>query len=290
MNAFNPAQLDRAAIRRAFDRAAAGYDAVAVLQREVGARLLERLDFTTLKPARILDAGAGTGFATRALAERYPAAQVVALDLAEGMVARASGERTCGDIEALPFADGTFDLVFSNLALQWLDTPRRAFEEFRRVLKQHGLLIFSTFGPDTLKELRAAWVEVDAAPHVSRFIDMHEIGDALVQATFAEPVIDVERITLTYMNVGGLLHDLKTLGAHNAVAGRSRGLTGKARYAQFTRAYEKHRTDGRLPATWELVYGTAWAPLPLERVVLAQQGEIAPDELRRMLKRERHGD
>lgn len=291
MNPPDASRLDRAAVRRAFDRAAAGYDAAAVLQREVRNRLLERLEFVKLNPARILDAGAGTGHAARALAQRYPDAQVAAVDLAAGMLARmaAGSARICGDIEALPFADAAFDLVYSNLALQWLDDPARGFSELRRTLKEHGLLIFSTFGPNTLKELRAAWAAVDATPHVSRFIDMHDLGDALVHAGFAEPVIDVDYFTLTYAEVGDLLRDLKALGAHNAAAGRVRGLTGKARYAHFVHAYERNRVDGRLPATWEVVYGTAWAPLALERVALAQQGAIAPDELRRLLKRERHG-
>lgn len=294
MNAPEPWQLERAAVRRAFGRAAAGYDAVAVLQREVRARLLERLDLVDFSPARALDAGAGTGHAAVELSRRYPQAEIAALDFAEAMLAAgpAQGQTprpVCGDIESLPFADDSFDLVFSNLAIQWLNDIDAGFGEIHRVLNERGLLLFTTFGPDTLKELRAAWFEVDGASHVNRFLDMHDLGDALVRAGFAEPVMDIEHLTLTYDRVDGLLRDLKALGAHNVTAGRPRGLTGRARLERLERAYEKWRRDDRLPATWEVVYGTAWAPLALERGVLAHQGSISPDELRRILRRERHG-
>lgn len=290
-------KLDRGAIRRGFSAAAAGYDAVAVLQREVQARLLERLDLVDFAPASILDAGAGTGHGTGALRERYRGARIVALDVAEPMLAqipisrwRRGPARVCGDIEAMPFADARFDLVVSNLALQWLTDLDGGFRELHRVMADRSLLVFSTFGPDTLKELRAAFAEVDSRTHVHRFIDMHDLGDALVRAGFAEPVMDVEHLTLTYTDIGGLFRDLKGLGAHNVTAGRPRGLNGRGWLRQVTRAYERWRVDGRLPATWEVVYGTAWAPLALERGVLARQGSISPDELRRSLRRERHGD
>jgi malonyl-CoA O-methyltransferase len=278
-------------VRQSFDRAATGYDAVAVLQREVQSRLLERLDLINFTPAAILDAGAGTGNGVRALAERYPEAEVLALDVAEGMLATIPSDqsRLCGDIEALPLQDGRFDLVWSNLAVQWLSDPDRGFGELRRVLNERGMLLFSTFGPDTLHELRAAWSAVDDFNHVNHFIDMHDLGDALVRAGFAEPVMDVERLTLTYEDIGGLLRDLKGLGAHNVTAGRPRGLTGRARLNKLKAAYEHWRTDGRLPATWEVVYGTAWAPMAFERVALSHQGEIPPDALRELLRRKRHG-
>jgi malonyl-CoA O-methyltransferase len=291
MSSTNPFQLDRQAVRRSFGRAAAGYDAVAVLQREVQARLLERLELINFTPATILDAGAGTGTGVRVLTERYPEAAVTALDVAEGMLAAIPSDRprVCGDMEALPLQDGRFDLVWSNLAVQWLVDPDRGFGELRRVLNERGLLLFSTFGPDTLRELRAAWSAVDQFNHVNHFIDMHDLGDALVRAGFAEPVMDVEQLTLTYEDIGGLLRDLKGLGAHNVTAGRPRGLTGRARLNALIEAYERWREDGRLPATWEVVYGIAWAPMAFEQVALAHQGEIPPDQLRELLRRKRHG-
>ena len=266
--------FDKAAARRAFDAAADGYDAVAVLQREIGRRLLERLDYVRLEPRTVLDLGCGTGFALDDLARRYRRARLLGLDFAHGMLARARRRGTwrnrprlvCADMESLPIADDSVDLVFSNATLQWADGPERVFAELLRVLRPGGLLMFTTFGPDTLRELRAAWAEADRsgagapapAPHVSPFLDMHDVGDALVRARFADPVMDAERLTLTYSAVRELMRDLKQLGAHNALSQRHRGLTGRRRLAAMERAYEPFRQGGRLPATWEVVYGHAW--------------------------------
>ncbi|MBK1691877.1 malonyl-ACP O-methyltransferase BioC [Ectothiorhodospira mobilis] len=261
--------LDKRRVRRTFDRAAASYDQAAVLQREVCSRLLERLSWIRLSPARVLDAGAGTGQGVRDLRRRYRGARVVALDLSPAMLrtaARAAGwwrrpALVCGDVETLPFADARFDLVFSSLAVQWCNDLERALAEFRRVLAPGGLLMFTTLGPDTLVELRRAWSAVDGRPHVSDFVDMHDIGDALVRAGFADPVMDMERMTLTYGDVRGLMGDLKAIGATNAAQGRGRGLTGPARLRAVEMAYEAFRDgEGRLPATYEVIYGHAWAP------------------------------
>lgn len=272
MNLFN--DLDRREIRSAFERASETYDVAAVLQREIADRLNERLDFIRLAPARVLDAGCGTGYSLPSLARRYRQATIIGMDMATGMLrharrrggwlARLGSRRRylAGDFAQLPFADASLDLVFSSLALQWC-RPEDVFAECRRVLRPGGLLIFSTFGPDTLKELRQAWSAVDGGAHVHGFIDMHDLGDQLVHAGFAEPVLDVERLTLTYETVRALLLDLKHLGAHNALATRHRGLTGKRRFSAFTAAYEQWRRDGRLPATYEVVYGQAWVPVRL---------------------------
>ncbi len=268
--------VDKQHMRSAFQRAAGGYDASAVLQREIADRLLERLALIKLAPTRILDAGCGTGYCTRALSQRYPRAQVLGIDIAEGMTARAHtdhGPRStlgrwrrrdryvCGDAESLPLASASIDMVFSNLAVQWCN-PQLVFAEFLRVLRPGGLLMFTSFGPDTLRELRRAWATVDADPHVHGFVDMHDLGDALMRTQFAEPVMDMEHITLTYTDVVSVMRDLKAIGAHNVARGRRAGLLGKQHYARFVAAYEsERRTDGRIPATYEVVYGHAWAPV-----------------------------
>jgi len=263
----DPFVLDTARVRAAFDAAADAYDEAAVLQAEVRGRLLERLDEVRLRPRAILDAGCGTGHAARALLERYRRARVIALDIAPGMLEATRKRRpwlrrldlVCANAESIPLPPRSVELVFSNLMLQWCNDPDRAFAEFHRVLAPGGLVMFTTFGPDTLKELRASWGTADRATHVSRFIDMHDLGDALVRAGFAEPVMDVEHFTLTYDSVRALMKELKAMGAHNATAGRSRGLTGRGRLAAVEAAYEGLRRGGRLPSTWEVVYGHAWA-------------------------------
>jgi malonyl-CoA O-methyltransferase len=276
----DPFALDQGRVRASFHAAACDYDAVAVIQAEVRRRLLERLELFRIRPRRILDAGCGTGHGARALLQHYRRAELVALDLAPGMLRAARGRRpwlrrfdtVCGDAAALPLADASVDLVFSNLMLQWCNEPDRVFGEFRRVLRPGGLVLFTSFGPDTLRELRAAWRAADGHTHVSRFIDMHDLGDALLRAGLGEPVMDMEHLTLTYPDVRSLMRDLKTMGARNATSGRSRGLTGPRRLAAVETHYERYRRDGRLPATWEIVYGHAWAGEPRGA---GQAGEVA---------------
>jgi malonyl-CoA O-methyltransferase len=259
--------LDTAQVRRAFERAAATYDTAAVLHAEVRDDLLRRLDWMTVAPRVVLDAGAGTGHASRALKRRYPHALVIAMDTSQRMLLEAGRRqswlrrfaRVRADAERLPFADASVDFILSNLMLQWCD-PDAVFSECRRVLAPRGLLCFSTLGPDTLRELRSAWRQVDSNPHVHQFIDMHDLGDALVRAGFAAPVLDVERYTLQYVDVRRVALDLKATGARNAALGRARGLTGRRQFAALQAAYETFRHDGRLPATYEVVFGHAWAP------------------------------
>ena len=269
MNALDEFSLDRDLVRRAFQRAAPGYDAAAVLQRQVGERLLERLELTTLAPDRILDIGCATGQPTLDLRKRYRDAKLLGVDIAEAMLKLARRRQpwlrparfVCAEASALPFSQASFDLLYANLVLQWCDDLDATLLEWRRLLKPHSLLLFSTLGPDTLKELRTAWSAVDGFNHVNRFLDMHDVGDAIIRAGFVEPVMDVEHVTLTYDDVFGLMRDLKRIGAHNVTAGRSRGLTGRRRLDALSRAYERWRRDGRLPATYEVVYGTAWTPV-----------------------------
>jgi malonyl-CoA O-methyltransferase len=261
-------RIDKIQARRSFERAADRYDEVAVLQREIGKRMLERLDLVRLQPATVLDVGAGTGFTSDGLLRRFPKAQVIALDFAVRMLRHARRKGTwlrrprclCADAEHLPLADASVDLIYSNATLQWCNDLDGTFGEFLRVLRPGGLLTFTTFGPDTLKELRQAWSRADGNSHVSPFADMHDVGDSLVRARFAEPVMDVERMTLTYKEVTDLMRDLKLLGAHNVTDSRSRGLTGKGRLRAMMQAYEAFRQDGRLPAAYEVVHGHAWVP------------------------------
>ena len=268
MQADQPPAIDKRQARRAFERSAASYDEVAVLQRETAQRLLDRLDYISHEPGLILDVGGGTGEATLALGKRYKKARTIALDFALPMLHRTRRRGSwlrrprcvCGDAEQLPLADQSVDLIFSNAALQWCNDLQATFQEFLRVLKPQGLLMFSTFGPDTLKELRQSWAAVDGTPHVSPFPDMHDIGDVMLRVGLSNPVVDVDRMNLTYADVPGLMRDLKTLGAHNVTTGRKRGLTGKGCLQAMFTAYEGFRVDGRLPASYEVVYGHAWAP------------------------------
>ncbi len=270
--------LDRAAIRRYADRASGGYDASAVLARELRAAMLRRLDFISFTPAAILDLGCGTGDGAVALAARWPAASVIALDMAPAMLDAVKGRSSAGRIEciraeaeSLPLPDATFDLVFSNLMLPWCEDVDAVFAEVARVLAPRGLFTFTTFGPDTLGELRAAWRAVDDGEHVHPFTDMHDLGDGLVRAGLTEPVLDVSGYTLTYPDAGALMRDLKATGAQNAAAARSRGLTGRGRIAAMAAAYEPFRAQGVLPATYEAVFGQAWGALSRG----ARDGEFA---------------
>lgn len=269
---LNGGAIDKGAARRSFEQAAPGYDEAAVLQRELADRLLERLDYIRLEPELVLDLGAGTGYAIPGLRRRFGTARILALDFAPAMLLQARDrDRTrgsrlgrpdcvCADVEALPLADASVDLIFSNVTLQWCNDIQGTFGECLRVLRPGGLLLFTTFGPDTLWELRDAWATADGHSHVSPFPDMHNVGDALVNARFADPVMDVEHLTVTYERARDLMRDLKALGAHNATSQRARGLTGRRRLLAVERAYETHRRDGRLPASYEVVYGHAWAP------------------------------
>lgn len=267
--------VDVAAARRFFARSAIRTRGMDTLAREVERRMAERLDYVRLAPARFLDAGAGVGQGLKQLADRYPAALPVAIDSAHALLAQAGTHSSlldraravfsrnhsrliCADFTKLPFAAGSFQLVWSNLALAWARDPLEAFKEFRRVLDVGGLIMFSTYGPDTLKELRQAFAAADELPHTLRFIDMHDLGDMLAAAGFSEPVMDMEVITLTYADFEALAADLRFTGQANATSGRRRGLMGRAAYQAMRNVYEGMRSQGRLPATVEVVYGHAW--------------------------------
>lgn len=270
-----PQRAEKRAVRRAFSRAARGYDAHAVLHREVASRLLEHLDPIRIDPARMVDLGCGTGGAFDGLRKRYPRSRLVGIDLALPMLheARARSawwrralrsnvpQLACADAERLPLASACAGLAFSNLMLQWCDPPA-VFAEAARVLQTGGLFLFSTYGPDTLKELRASFVPADGARHVHEFIDMHDLGDALVAAGFVDPVMEMEPITLEYSTVDALAADLRAAGERSAMRDRSPGIGGRERWRRMVERYETQRRGGALPATYEIVYGHAWKAAP----------------------------
>ncbi|MFM1977595.1 MAG: Malonyl-[acyl-carrier protein] O-methyltransferase [Pseudomonadota bacterium] len=286
--------IDKSRVRDSFDRAAETYDAAAVLQKFVRTEMLSRLDLVAMQPTRILDAGCGTGHASAALMKKYPKAELVSLDLALGMLRKtqsvnasfanrikrvfgqAQQNLLCADVEQLPLADASVDMIFSNLAIQWCNDLDAAFAGMHRVLRTDGLLTFSTLGPDTLKELRAASKTDAARVSVSRFFDMHDIGDALVRAGFSAPVLDVERVVLTYENAIDVMRDLKAIGAHNAADGRGRGLQGRDFLKKITANYEQFRREDKLPATFEVVYGHAWKPVSRPKTKIDLEAGFAP--------------
>jgi malonyl-CoA O-methyltransferase len=286
-------RLDRARLRAAFERASSRYDASAGLQTQVSDELLERLDAFRFEPRTVLDLGSGTGRVTRELKRRYPRALVIALDLAPGMLREARRHqglwrrfaRVCGDALRLPLKDGSIDVLFSSLMLQWCDPLDAALAEVRRVLRAGGFFAFSTFGTDTLQELRGAWAQADGYNHVNHFPDMHEVGDALVRAGLTEPVLDVDRIEVGYPDALGLMRDLKAIGAHNVTAGRPRALAGRSRLARMQQAYERYRRDGRLPATYEVIYGASWGAAGRPATaVLGGVARIAPGSIGRTVR------
>jgi malonyl-CoA O-methyltransferase len=264
--------FDLRQLRRSFGRAAPNYSAIAVLQREVETRLLEQLDYLENKiPARILDLGCGPGLSSATIKKRWPKSEVIAVDIALPMLREVPRhtrfwrpvKRVCADAGRLPFADQTADLIFSSLCLQWVDDLPGALDEFRRVLRPGGLLLFATFGPDTLSELRDAFLQAgERNPPLSPLAMIQQVGDGLIGAGFRDPVLDSDRFTLTYAEPMTLLRELRAIGAGDARSNRARGLGGKQRQQKMLAAYESLRRDGVLPSTWEVITAMAWAPAP----------------------------
>jgi malonyl-CoA O-methyltransferase len=277
------APIDQSRVRALFaePRRVAGAD---FLRREIAARMHERLSLVKIVPQRVLDAGCGTGPDLGTLQKTYPAAQIIGLDASDAMLAEAKApapalralnqmlsrlmpakagvDLLCGDFGTLPFGPNSLDLVWSNLALHWHPQPDRVFAEWRRVLRVDGLLMFSNFGPDTFKELRTAFAELDESPHTLPFVDMHDFGDQLVEAGFSTPVMDAERITVTYGTVEALLADVRAIGG-NPLATRRRGLIGRAAWKRMVDALEAGRgADGKIGLSFEVIYGHAFRPVP----------------------------
>ncbi|HRF13330.1 MAG: malonyl-ACP O-methyltransferase BioC [Candidatus Accumulibacter phosphatis] len=273
-----PAQfVEQRQVRRNFARAASTYDEVAVLQREIGSRMLERLDYVRIEPQRVLDLGCGTGASLTALREHYPKALLLGVDLCAAMLQAGQAQRSrlryllpflrgrqapllVADAACLPLPRQSIDLVWSNLMLHWLDDPLAVFREVHRLLAINGLLMFSTFGPDTLKELRASFA--DGYVHTQRFTDLHDYGDMLVECGFTDPVMDAEVLTMTYASFDDLLNDLRRSGSTCAMRARRHGLMGRSAWAAARAAYPQLAHSGRLPATVEVVYGHAWKAPP----------------------------
>jgi len=259
--------LNKSLVADSFSKAAASYDEAAFLQNEVAARVFERLSLMRIQPKQILDVGCGTGHCSRLLRDHFSKAKVFGIDIAPGMIEFAKQQQSLfrkinyqvADADKLPFEDNSFELVFSNLTIQWLPDLAHTFKELNRVLKPGGLLIFSTLGPDTLIELKQSWQQVDAAVHVNEFIDMHIVGDLVFNSNFDNTVMDRDVITLTYKTMLGLMRDLKAIGAHNIDSDRPRGMLGKEKFSRLQAAYENFRwPEGELPATYEVIYGHAW--------------------------------
>lgn len=264
--------FDRHAVRRAFGRAAATYAQAAALQREVESRLLEQArELEPRVPARVLDLGCGPGAAAAALKAAWGRrTTVVAVDLALPMLRAARAKSwfwrpihaVQADAQALPFAEASFDLVFSNLCLQWVADLPATLGGLRRVLREEGLLLFSTFGPGTLVELREAYAAAGHEPPLSPFASLQQVGDTLLAQGFRDPVVARDRYTLTYPDTTALMRELQALGATDARVGRPRGLAGKGRHRAVAAAYEPLRRDGRLPSSWEVLTAMARAPAP----------------------------
>lgn len=266
---------------RAFSKVAESYAADDFMHGEIGSRLLAHLDLVTLQPQVIVDLGAGPPAATAALADRYPEAQLLALDLAPAMLGREAQrwDRLCADAAALPLADGSVDLVVAGMLLHWCEDPAAVLMEMRRVLRSPGLLLLSTLGPDSLLELRRAWARVDELPHTLAFTEMHNLGDALIRAGFAEPVVDVETLTIHYQDGARLVEDLRNTGASDLGPRRRRSLTAPGRWRGMLEALEAQRgDDGRIGLTLEVIYAQAWTsdrfPLP------GKGGEVPPERIR----------
>ena len=270
MAASDDYRIDRGVVRRNGRRHAAATASHDAVVREVAARMDERLDYIRLAPRRILDLGCGTGADRARLQARYRDSHVVGADACEallapvrrrGLIGRLLGNRppvVAADAIALPFPPSSFGMVWSNLMLQWLDDPAPALAEVHRVLETDGMVMFSTLGPDSLQELRQAFPEHS----VHRFIDMHDIGDALLRAGFGDPVMDMQMLTVTYAEIDTLLAELRGSGSANARTDRPRGLIGTRAWQARLARLEAGRHDAVLPITLELVFGHAWKQAP----------------------------
>ena len=257
----DPYTLDQKLLCRRYSRAARSYAKESVLQVEVANRLQERVELAGFEPDAVLDLGCGVGLAAQALGGRYPKAQIIGLDLSHAMLRHGRGDGinyVCGDFQSLPLQDNSVDLVFANLSLHCAIDVDQVFAEAQRVLRANGLLSFATFGPDSLQELRYAWSREDDGIHVHRFLDMHDLGDAMIRHGFSEPVLDVDHIQMSYETPLKAMQDLKLIGETNSCVGRSPGFTGRHRFERVLRACDELKREGQFYSTFEIVFGQAW--------------------------------
>ena len=271
MTTFESNKIDKLAMKARFNRAAMTYGEHDFLQKEVVLRTLQQLDYIRITPRSIIDLGSGTGTASRILIKKFKKASIFQLDIAVSMLKHAQAQiklprrwfekkrMVCGDIERLPIANNSVDLAFSSLALQWSMQPDVCFREIRRIMKPGGLFLFSTLGPDTLRELRQAFAAISDTPHVNGFLDIHDVGNLLSSNGFSDPVLEADRITVEYDDLRSLMKDLKGVGASNVSQQRSRGLLGKQKLMKLREQYELFRVKDKLPATYEVIIGHAWA-------------------------------
>lgn len=288
----NKSVSEKHRIQRHFDAKAIRYESSAVLQRNVCEELLSRLDLTSLNPSVILDAGCGTGWGTQGLLKKYKKAKVISLDLSPEMLKQTKTKGgwlrkpnlICADAEEIPLQDESVDLVFSNFMLQWCDY-KKVFAEFRRILKPDGLLMFTTFGPDTLKELKQSWAQVDDHAHVNDFTDMHDLGDELVNTGLAEPVMDMDLMALTYDDVMSVMSDLKAIGANTTLKNQKKpaeqGLVTPSKLKRVIQHYENYRSDGVVPASYEVIYGHAWKTKQRATKIPQTEFSVSVDQLKR---------
>jgi malonyl-CoA O-methyltransferase len=253
-------------VRRRFERAAQSFDGADFVHAAMRSGLLSRIEPLLVEAKVVLDLGAATGAANRLLGKRFRGAQIIALDLAHNMLIKARKKGSWlsktayvqADAGYLPFADQSIDVVFSNLLLPWLADPAPMFSEVARILRKDGVFAFATLGPDSLQEIRRAWAEINDHAHVVHFPDMHNLGDSLVNAGLRDPVLDVDRLTVSYKNSDSLFADLTAVGARNALQARTHTLTGKGQYTKMLTALERGAVDGSIHLDLELVYGHCW--------------------------------
>lgn len=255
--------LDRKQMRHQFDRAAKTYLEHAIAYQEIAERLLNKLEFIKIQPKIILDIGCGLGNLLPQLKAKYVNAETIGVDLSyamlqEGLKQYPDQNFIQADSAVLPFSDNSVELIISNLMFPWCDNYPLIFAEIKRVLAPNGLFLFSTLGPDTLHELRATWAKIDQRPRVHVFLDMHDLGDHLLQSGLSDPVMDVEHFVLHYRTVSDLLRDLKLTGSASALINRAHTLLAPSKLQQLTEQYAAFKIKDQFPVTYEAVYGHAW--------------------------------
>ena len=277
-------QFNQHQIIHSFNKAAKHYEDAAIVQRMIGEQLIEQLEIIKINPCSIIDLGCATGYLTEQVAQCYPQAQILGIDIAEQMIIQAKQRETrklqfaCHMAEALPLESDSVDLIISNLMLQWCNELDPILMQCLRVLKPNGLLLFTSLGPNTLLELKASWQVIDDYPHVHDFIDMHTIGDILLQQGWYDPVMHRQDMTVSYANVLDLMHSIKAIGAQNIHAQRFRGLQGKHIIQQLQDIYQSRyaQPDEKLPVTYEVIYGHAWKPEQAKQYSQADGSTVIP--------------